>query len=138
MALTGPYMGPSHLPAIAIKVRSFFLVQKYHSSRVLTLVYQPIALGTVAVLAYNEAKINTRRRNLFGYILFFISSLSVLVVIQFVFVIPVFHKKIIYSLRYFSILFLWTILIKVISSSPGSTINNLTLFLSCTNQNKAC
>uniref|UniRef100_A0A2N9IJD4 Equilibrative nucleotide transporter 3-like n=1 Tax=Fagus sylvatica TaxID=28930 RepID=A0A2N9IJD4_FAGSY len=49
MALTGPYMGPSHLPAIAIKARSVFLVQKHHSSRVLTLVYQPIALGTVAL-----------------------------------------------------------------------------------------
>ncbi|GMY10002.1 equilibrative nucleotide transporter 3-like isoform X2 [Fagus crenata] len=56
-----------------------YLFPKHHSSRVLTLVYQPIALGTVAVLAYNEAKINTRRRNLFGDILFFISALSVLV-----------------------------------------------------------
>ncbi|KAK9114811.1 hypothetical protein Syun_021608 [Stephania yunnanensis] len=30
--------------------------------------------------AYNEAKINTRRRNLIGFILFFISSTAVLVV----------------------------------------------------------
>lgn len=58
----------------------FSLVQTYHSSRVLTLVYQPFAVGTLAVLAYNEAKMNTRRRNLFGYILFFISTLLVLVV----------------------------------------------------------
>lgn len=57
-----------------------FLFQNYHPSRVLTLVYQPFALGTLAILAYNEAKINTRRRNLAGYILFFISSLLVLVV----------------------------------------------------------
>lgn len=56
------------------------MVQKYHPSRVLTLPYQPFALGTLAILAYNEAKINTRRRNLFGYSLFFISSLIVLVV----------------------------------------------------------
>ncbi|KAF8022373.1 hypothetical protein BT93_F0031 [Corymbia citriodora subsp. variegata] len=55
------------------------LFPKYHPSRVLTLVYQPFALGTLAVLAYNEAKINTRRRNLFGYLLFFISTLLVLV-----------------------------------------------------------
>uniref|UniRef100_A0A5B6ZS47 Putative Major facilitator superfamily protein isoform 2 n=2 Tax=Davidia involucrata TaxID=16924 RepID=A0A5B6ZS47_DAVIN len=55
------------------------LFPRYHPSRVLTLVYQPFALGTLAILAYNEAKINTRRRNLFGYILFFISSLLVLV-----------------------------------------------------------
>lgn len=55
-------------------------MQNYHPSRVLTLVYQPFALGALAILAYNEAKINTRRRNLFGYILFFLSSLAVLVV----------------------------------------------------------
>ncbi|XP_062106236.1 equilibrative nucleotide transporter 3-like [Humulus lupulus] len=56
-----------------------YLFPRYHSSRVLTLVYQPFALGTLAVLAYNEAKINTRRRNLLGYILFFIASVMVLV-----------------------------------------------------------
>ena len=60
--------------------RSFLPMQKYHSSRVLTLVYQPFAFGVLAILTYKEAKINTRRRNLFGYILFFISSLLVLVV----------------------------------------------------------
>ncbi|KAG2717169.1 hypothetical protein I3843_03G162600 [Carya illinoinensis] len=56
-----------------------YLFPKYHSARVLTLVYQPFALGTLAILAYHEAKMNTRRRNLFGYILFFISSFLVLV-----------------------------------------------------------
>ncbi|XVF44468.1 hypothetical protein PTKIN_Ptkin02bG0123400 [Pterospermum kingtungense] len=56
-----------------------YLFPHYHPSRVLTLVYQPYALGTLAILTYNEAKINTRRRNLFGYILFFLSSLAVLV-----------------------------------------------------------
>ncbi|XP_015880986.2 equilibrative nucleotide transporter 3 isoform X1 [Ziziphus jujuba] len=56
-----------------------YLFPDYHPSRVLTLVYQPFALGTLAVLAYHEAKINTRRRNLFGYILFFLSSVLVLV-----------------------------------------------------------
>ncbi|OVA06779.1 Equilibrative nucleoside transporter [Macleaya cordata] len=55
------------------------LFPDYHPTRVLTLVYQPFALGTLAILAYKEAKINTRRRNLFGYSLFFISSLLVLV-----------------------------------------------------------
>lgn len=55
-------------------------MQKYHPSRVLTLVYQPFAVGTLALLAYKEEKINTRIRNLFGYTLFFISSLMVLVV----------------------------------------------------------
>ncbi|WVY99729.1 hypothetical protein V8G54_025799 [Vigna mungo] len=57
-----------------------YLFPKYHSSRVLTLVYQPFAVGTLAILAYNEAKINTRIRNMFGYILFFISTLLVLIV----------------------------------------------------------
>ncbi|KAK8698641.1 hypothetical protein V6N13_114752 [Hibiscus sabdariffa] len=56
-----------------------YLFPHYHPSRVLTLVYQPFVLGTLAILAYNEAKLNTRRRNLFGYILFFFSSLAVLV-----------------------------------------------------------
>ncbi|OMO99477.1 Equilibrative nucleoside transporter [Corchorus capsularis] len=56
-----------------------YLFPNYHPSRVLTLVYQPFALGTLAILTYNEAKLNTRRRNLFGYTLFFISSLAVLV-----------------------------------------------------------
>ncbi|XP_027928551.1 equilibrative nucleotide transporter 3-like isoform X1 [Vigna unguiculata] len=56
------------------------LFPKYHPSRVLTLVYQPFAVGTLAILAYNEAKINTRIRNMFGYILFFISTLLVLIV----------------------------------------------------------
>ncbi|KAK9151649.1 hypothetical protein Syun_009958 [Stephania yunnanensis] len=39
----------------------------------------PFALGTLSIPAYNEAKINTRRRNLIGFILFFISSTAVLV-----------------------------------------------------------
>ncbi|PPD99360.1 hypothetical protein GOBAR_DD03622 [Gossypium barbadense] len=56
-----------------------YLFPNYHPSRVLTLVYQPFALGTLAILAYHEAKINTRRRNLFGYTLFFLSSLAILV-----------------------------------------------------------
>ncbi|KAL5793915.1 hypothetical protein ACOSP7_002509 [Xanthoceras sorbifolium] len=55
------------------------LFPRYHPSRVLTLVYQPFALGTLAILAYKEAKINTRKRNMFGYALFFLSSLLVLV-----------------------------------------------------------
>ncbi|KAJ9171026.1 hypothetical protein P3X46_019079 [Hevea brasiliensis] len=56
-----------------------YLFPRYHPSRVLTLVYQPFAFLTLAVLAYHEAKLNTRKRNLFGYVLFFISSLLVLV-----------------------------------------------------------
>ncbi|GAB4831082.1 Epsin-3, clathrin recruitment and traffic between the Golgi and endosome [Ancistrocladus abbreviatus] len=52
---------------------------KYHPSRVLTLMYQPFAVGTMAILAYNESKINTRRRNMFGYFLFFLSTLLCIV-----------------------------------------------------------
>uniref|UniRef100_A0A2N9IFH1 Equilibrative nucleoside transporter n=1 Tax=Fagus sylvatica TaxID=28930 RepID=A0A2N9IFH1_FAGSY len=52
---------------------------RYHPSRVLTLVYQPFAFGTTAVLTYNESKINTRLRNLIGYTLFFGSTLLLLV-----------------------------------------------------------
>ncbi|KAL6990932.1 Epsin-3, clathrin recruitment and traffic between the Golgi and endosome [Sarracenia purpurea var. burkii] len=55
------------------------LFPRYHPTRVLTIVYQPFALGTMAILAYNEAKIDTRQRNLTGYILFFLSTLALLV-----------------------------------------------------------
>ncbi|KAF3444232.1 hypothetical protein FNV43_RR13922 [Rhamnella rubrinervis] len=54
-------------------------LEKYHSSRVLPLVYQLFALGTLTILAYYEAKINTRRRNLLGYMLLFLGSVMVLV-----------------------------------------------------------
>ncbi|WJZ96257.1 hypothetical protein VitviT2T_014959 [Vitis vinifera] len=55
------------------------LFPRYHPSRVLTLVYQPFALGTMALLAYNEAKIDTRKRNLAGYILFCASTFLLVV-----------------------------------------------------------
>ncbi|KAK8953457.1 Equilibrative nucleotide transporter 3 [Platanthera guangdongensis] len=51
----------------------------YHPTRVLTLVYQPFAFITLAVLTYHEAKLNTRIRNICGYTLFFISSALVIV-----------------------------------------------------------
>ncbi|KAI3498867.1 hypothetical protein L1887_34653 [Cichorium endivia] len=50
----------------------------YHPSRVLTLVYQPFAFGTMAFLAYNESKIDTRKRNVVGYIMFFLATLALL------------------------------------------------------------
>ncbi|XP_059302778.1 equilibrative nucleotide transporter 3-like [Lycium ferocissimum] len=55
------------------------LFPKYHPSRVLTLIYQPFALATIAILAYNEAKIDTRRRNLTGYTIFFSGAFALLV-----------------------------------------------------------
>ncbi|KAL5774624.1 hypothetical protein ACOSP7_012181 [Xanthoceras sorbifolium] len=54
------------------------LFKKYHPTRSLTLVYQPFALIAIAILAYNESKVNTRQRNLAGYILFFASTLALL------------------------------------------------------------
>ncbi|KAG8635325.1 equilibrative nucleotide transporter 3 [Manihot esculenta] len=53
--------------------------ESYHPSRVLTLVYQPFALGTMGLLAYNESKVDTRKRNIAGYILFTASTLMLLV-----------------------------------------------------------
>nr|GEV27549.1 equilibrative nucleotide transporter 3-like [Tanacetum cinerariifolium] len=52
----------------------------YHPSRVLTLVYQPFAIGVMAILAYNESKVDTRKRNIAGYIIFFICSLGLIVI----------------------------------------------------------
>ncbi|KAK4491692.1 hypothetical protein RD792_002458 [Penstemon davidsonii] len=56
------------------------LFPNYHPSRVLTLVYQPFALGTMAILAYKEAEINTRKRNLFGYILYTLCTFGLIVI----------------------------------------------------------
>ncbi|GMH05382.1 hypothetical protein Nepgr_007222 [Nepenthes gracilis] len=53
---------------------------KYHPSRVLTLMYQPFAVGTMTILAYNESRIDTRWRNIAGYCLFFMSSLLCIVI----------------------------------------------------------
>ncbi|KAG6503258.1 hypothetical protein ZIOFF_035569 [Zingiber officinale] len=54
-------------------------LRKYHPTRVLTIVYQPFALVTTAIFTYHEAKVNTRLRNLTGYILFFLCSLCLIV-----------------------------------------------------------
>ncbi|KFK32224.1 hypothetical protein AALP_AA6G213900, partial [Arabis alpina] len=51
----------------------------YHPSRVLTFVYQPLALGTIMVLSYFESEISTRKRNLIGYILFTISTFLLII-----------------------------------------------------------
>ncbi|KAG0501499.1 hypothetical protein HPP92_001571 [Vanilla planifolia] len=53
---------------------------RYHPTRVLTLVYQPFAFATLAILTYHEAKLNTRIRNICGYSLFFVSLFLVIVV----------------------------------------------------------
>ncbi|XP_020595351.1 equilibrative nucleotide transporter 3-like, partial [Phalaenopsis equestris] len=52
---------------------------RYHPTRMLTLVYQPFAFITIAILTYHEAKLNTRMRNILGYTLFFISSFLVII-----------------------------------------------------------
>ncbi|XP_071722024.1 equilibrative nucleotide transporter 3-like [Rutidosis leptorrhynchoides] len=56
-----------------------YLFPKYHTSRVITLFYQPFAIGTLAILTYHEAKINTRIRILFGFSMYFMSILLLLI-----------------------------------------------------------
>ncbi|XP_056162731.1 equilibrative nucleotide transporter 3-like [Syzygium oleosum] len=51
----------------------------YHPSRVLTVVYQPFAIGTMAILVYNESRVDTRKRNIVGYTLFTLSTLFLIV-----------------------------------------------------------
>ncbi|KAK1418952.1 hypothetical protein QVD17_28105 [Tagetes erecta] len=51
----------------------------YHPARVLTLVYLPSSLATMAFFLYNESRIDTRKRNITGYILFFVSNFSMVV-----------------------------------------------------------
>ncbi|KAJ0637164.1 putative equilibrative nucleoside transporter [Helianthus annuus] len=58
----------------------YVLFPDYHPARVLTLVYQPFALGTMALLAYNESKVDTRKRNIAGFVLYFLSTLALIVV----------------------------------------------------------
>ncbi|XP_055804917.1 equilibrative nucleotide transporter 3-like isoform X1 [Solanum dulcamara] len=58
----------------------YALFPNYHPSRVLTLVYQPFALGTILILAYNEAKIDTRKRILAGFTLYTLSTLTLILV----------------------------------------------------------
>ncbi|KAG0496225.1 hypothetical protein HPP92_000774 [Vanilla planifolia] len=53
---------------------------RYHPTRVLTLIYQPFAFGTIAILTYHESKLNTRLRIIFGYTLFVICSLLQIVI----------------------------------------------------------
>ncbi|KAL7607421.1 equilibrative nucleotide transporter 3 [Lactuca sativa] len=50
----------------------------YHPSRVLTCVYQPFAFGSMAFLAYNESKVDTRKRNIVGYIMFFFATFALI------------------------------------------------------------
>lgn len=54
------------------------LFPNYHPTRVLTLVYQPFAFGITCILAYHEAKLNTRKRNLLGFALFLLSSFALI------------------------------------------------------------
>ncbi|KAK0573585.1 hypothetical protein LWI29_010271 [Acer saccharum] len=54
------------------------LFTKYHPTRAFTLVSQSLGVITMAILAYNESKIDTRKRNLAGFILFFAITLSLL------------------------------------------------------------
>ncbi|XP_024521883.1 equilibrative nucleotide transporter 3 isoform X2 [Selaginella moellendorffii] len=62
-----------------VTVMDYYLVvfPAYHPSRVLTLIYQASAFFTVAVLAYHEARVDTRFRVLLGFSLYFVSSLMV-------------------------------------------------------------
>jgi hypothetical protein len=55
-------------------------MQKYHPTRIITLTYQPFVLATTSIFTYHEAKVNTRVRNLAGYMLFFLSSFGVIIV----------------------------------------------------------
>ncbi|KAF8664459.1 hypothetical protein HU200_054631 [Digitaria exilis] len=56
-----------------------YLFPKYHPTRIITLTYQPFVLATTAIFTYHEARVNTRMRNLVGYMLFFLSSFGVII-----------------------------------------------------------
>lgn len=56
------------------------LLKDYHPDRVLTLAYQSLALATMVLFTCKESKINTRQRNISGYILFFLTTLALVLV----------------------------------------------------------
>ncbi|KAJ0016450.1 hypothetical protein Pint_10770 [Pistacia integerrima] len=78
MLTIGDYYGKLFKVGISCMLILFIPLKKYHPTRALTLVYESFALGTMAILAYNESRINTRRRNLAGYALFFASTLALI------------------------------------------------------------
>ncbi|CAL5006945.1 unnamed protein product [Urochloa decumbens] len=55
-----------------------YLFPNYHPARIIFLTYQPFVLSTTAIFTYYEAKVNTRLRILLGYTMFFLSSLTVI------------------------------------------------------------
>ncbi|XP_039830092.1 equilibrative nucleotide transporter 3-like isoform X2 [Panicum virgatum] len=73
--MSGKMLGDFHMLASG-KWMPLWVQQKYHPTRVITLTYQPFILTTTAIFTYHEAKVNTRMRNLAGYILFFLSSFA--------------------------------------------------------------
>ncbi|CAN1319178.1 Equilibrative nucleotide transporter 3 [Linum perenne] len=56
----------------------YTLFPEYHPSRVLTMVYQPFALGAMGICIWYEARMDTRTRNIVGYSLIFFSTLMLL------------------------------------------------------------
>ncbi|RVW76160.1 Equilibrative nucleotide transporter 3 [Vitis vinifera] len=55
------------------------LFPRYHPERVLTVICQTFAIGSMAILTYKEASTNTRKRNIIGYTLFCVSTLILIV-----------------------------------------------------------
>ncbi|XP_019073659.2 equilibrative nucleotide transporter 3 [Vitis vinifera] len=55
------------------------LFPRYHPERVLTVICQTFAIGSMAILTYKEAITNTPKRNIIGYTLFCVSTLILIV-----------------------------------------------------------
>jgi solute carrier family 29 (equilibrative nucleoside transporter), member 1/2/3 len=55
-------------------------MQKYHPTRIIALTYQPFVLTMTAIFTYHKTKVNSRLRNLVGYLLFFLSSFAAIIV----------------------------------------------------------
>ncbi|KAG0483902.1 hypothetical protein HPP92_011986 [Vanilla planifolia] len=56
------------------------LFPKYHPARIFSGVYISFCFVTSAILTYNVAKLNTRKRIIFGYTLFFINAVLIVVI----------------------------------------------------------
>ncbi|XP_024198034.2 equilibrative nucleotide transporter 3 [Rosa chinensis] len=65
---------------VTIEDYYYVLFPEYHPSRVLTCLYQPFALAILAIFSYNEAEVDTRRRILVGYNLFFLGTFMLIIV----------------------------------------------------------
>lgn len=67
--------------------------QGYHPARVLPLVYLPFCIATIIIFQHHESRIDTRKRNITGYVLFCICIFCLTMVSYISFLTIIIHIK---------------------------------------------